>query len=53
MTCLGQTDQLATEVHWSVRLGFEVMVEVERMVLLSAILAEFWCLLEPSVWVEL
>jgi len=53
MTCLGQTGRLAGQVHRPVQLDFEVLVEVERMVLLSAVLAEPWCLSEPSTWVEL
>jgi hypothetical protein len=44
---------LSAQVHRPVRLDFEVMVEVERMVSLSAVLAESWCLLEPFAWVEL
>jgi hypothetical protein len=53
MTCLGQTGQLDAQVHRPIRLDFEVLVEVERMMLLSTILVESWCLSEPSACVEL
>jgi len=53
MTCLGQTDQLSVQVHRPVQLDLGVLDEVEKTVLLSAVSAETWCLLELSSWVEL
>ena len=53
MTCLGQTGQLFAHVHRPIQIDWEAPIEVERMVSLSSVLVESWCLSERSAWVEL